>query len=83
MLSRDCHLVYSSTSMMSSNVMKSHRSERRGERVTGVYDLPLQGGIGGAHEQLEPRLVEVAGEVLLFGDQCHIRESWLQIMRAM
>lgn len=57
-----CHICLSSS-------IVSHRSEGGGKRVTGVYDLPLQGGVDGAHEQLEPRLVEIAGEVFLFRDQ--------------
>lgn len=54
-----------------------HRSERRGERVTGVDDLPLQGSVGRADEQLQPRFVQVVGKVLLFRDQCHIRQRGL------
>ncbi len=61
------HII--ATQLISSFCHLTHRSERGGERVTGVYDLPLQGGVDGANEQLEPRLVEIAGEVLLFRDQ--------------
>ena len=46
-----------------------HRSERRGERVAGVDDFPLQGRVDGTDEQLQSRFVEVVGKVLLFRDQ--------------
>lgn len=65
--------------LLSSLMLSStHRSERRGERVTRVYDLPLQGRVDGADKHLESRLVKVFGKVLLFRHQHDICESGLR-----
>lgn len=56
----------------------AHGAEGRGERVAGIHDFPLQGGVDRADEQLQPRGVQVLRQVFFAGDESHVRQSWLR-----